>query len=179
MVFGWADVLIALVALQRLSELIYARHNTRALMTRGGRETGAGHYPLFALLHGSWLVALFASTEPSPVPQWPWLVLFGLCQGLRVWVLATLGRYWTTRIITVADAPPVATGPYRYIRHPNYLIVAVEIPALPLGLGLPWVAAVFGVLNVCLLAYRINVENTARAEVNSSAAQQPGNLPIS
>jgi methyltransferase len=170
MVFGWAHGLIGLVAIQRLSELIYSQRNTRALMARGGRETGAGHYPLVALLHGSWLVALFVLVAPSPVPQWPWLMLFALCQGLRLWVLATLGPYWTTRIITVAGARPIATGPYRYIRHPNYLIVAVEIPALPLGLDLPWVAAVFGVMNVRLLAYRINIENTARAELRSSAA---------
>jgi methyltransferase len=163
--FGWAHGLIVLVALQRLGELIHARRNTRALIARGGRETGAGHYPLFALFHGSWLVALFVLTAPSPAPQWPWLALFALCQALRMWVLATLGPYWSTRIITVPNVPPITAGPYRYVRHPNYLIVALEIPALPLGLGLPWVAVVFGVLNVCLLAYRVNVENTARAQL--------------
>ena len=162
MALGWAHLLIALVALQRLAELLHARRNTRALIARGGKETGARHYPLFVFLHGGWLIALFVLTAPNPEPHWGWLALFAACQGLRLWVLATLGPYWTTRIITVAGAPPVATGPYRYVRHPNYLIVALEIPALPLGLGLPMVAAVFGLLNVALLAYRISIEDAAR-----------------
>ena len=162
MALGWAHLLIALVALQRLAELLHARRNTRALIARGGKETGAAHYPLFVLLHGGWLIALFVLTAPNPEPHWGWLALFAACQGLRLWVLATLGPYWTTRIITVAGAPPVATGPYRYVRHPNYLIVALEIPALPLGLGLSVVGAVFGLLNVALLAYRISIEDAAR-----------------
>jgi methyltransferase len=162
MALGWAHLLIALVALQRLAELLHARRNTRALIARGGKETGAAHYPLFVLLHGGWLIALFVLTAPNPEPHWGWLALLAACQGLRLWVLATLGPYWTTRIITVAGAPPVATGPYRYIRHPNYLIVALEIPALPLGLGLSVVGAVFGLLNVALLAYRISIEDAAR-----------------
>jgi len=162
MALGWAHMLIALVALQRLAELLHARRNTRALVARRGKETGAGHYPLFVLLHGGWLVALFVLTAPNPQPHWLWLALFAVCQGLRLWILSTLGPYWTTRIITVAGAPPVATGPFRYVRHPNYLIVALEIPALALGLGLPVVAAVFGALNLALLGYRISVEDAAR-----------------
>ena len=163
MILGWAHALIALVALQRLVELLYARKNTQALLARGAIETGANHYPLMVLLHGGWIIALAVFTEPNPDPQWLWLAVFFLCQGLRAWVLTSLGPYWTTRVITLPGAVPVSTGPYRYIRHPNYVIVALEIPSLPLGLGLPWVALVFGLLNLALLAYRIRIENGARS----------------
>jgi methyltransferase len=165
MSLGWPHALIALVALQRLLELVRARHNTRALLARGGRETGARHYPLFMLLHGGWLAAMFAFAAPDAAPDWPWLALFALCQGLRVWVIVTLGPWWTTRIITVDGAEPVAAGPYRFVRHPNYAIVAVEIVALPLGIGLPAIALVFGLLNVALLAWRIRIEDAARRQL--------------
>lgn len=155
-------MLIGLVALQRLAELVYARRNTKALLAAGAIETGAGHYSLMVLLHGGWLIALAVFTPPNPAPVWGWLLLFLVCQGLRVWVLASLGRYWTTRIITLPGSLPVRSGPYRYVRHPNYLIVAVEIPALPLALGLPLLALVFGLLNCALLAYRIPIEDGAR-----------------
>jgi len=159
---GWAHVLIAAVTLQRLAELAYATRNTRALLAKGGQETGAAHYPLFVLLHGGWLAAMAALTAPNPAPGWFWLTVFAACQALRLWVIATLGPYWTTRIVTLAGAPPVTAGPYRLLRHPNYAIVAVEIPALPLALGMPIVALVFGAANLALLGFRIAIENAAR-----------------
>jgi methyltransferase len=162
MTFGWAHALILLVAIQRVAELLYARHNTRALMARGGVEVGAGHYPLFVLLHGSWLVVLFVATVPNPPVHLPLLLLFLLLQAGRAWVIVSLGPYWTTRIVVVPGAAPVRSGPYRFLRHPNYLIVAVEIPLLPLLLGMPGLAMLFGGLNLALLAYRIHVENAAR-----------------
>jgi methyltransferase len=162
MTFGWAHALILLVAIQRVAELLYARHNTRALMARGGVEVGVGHYPLFVLLHGSWLVVLFVATAPNPPVHLPLLLLFLLLQAGRAWVIVSLGPYWTTRIVVVPGAAPVRSGPYRFLRHPNYLIVAVEIPLLPLLLGMPGLAMLFGGLNLALLAYRIHVENAAR-----------------
>jgi methyltransferase len=165
MILGWPHALIALVALQRLVELARARHNTRALLAQGGREAGAGHYPLFILLHGGWLAAMFALAAPDAAADWPWLALFALCQGLRVWVIVTLGPWWTTRVITLAAAQPVTGGPYRFARHPNYAIVAVEFVALPLGIGLPAIALVFGLLNVALLAWRIRIEDAARRQL--------------
>lgn len=171
MSFGWAHLLIALVAVQRLAELAYARRNTRTLLARGGVETGAGHYPLFVVLQGGWLAAMFVLTEPDPSPQWALLAAFAILQGLRVWVIATLGPYWTTRIIVVPGAVPVAHGPYRWLRHPNYLIVALEVPILPLALGLPWVALVLGGLNAGLLFYRIRVEDRARRGLSPAGAE--------
>ena len=156
---GWAYILIAAVALQRLIELVHAQRNSRALIERGGREVGAEHYPLFIVLHLSWLVAIAALTEPSP-PVVIWLLaLFAVLQVARVWVIASLGPYWTTRIITFDEEPLVRRGPYRLVRHPNYLIVAFEVPVLPLALGLPMVALVFGLLNLALLAHRIRIED--------------------
>jgi methyltransferase len=159
---GWAYVLIGFVAAQRLAELAYAWRNTTALLARGGIETGVGHYPLFVVLQGGWLAAMVLLTEPDPTPRWALLAAFAVLQGLRVWVIVTLGPYWTTRVIVVPGAAPVTEGPYRWLRHPNYLIVALEVPILPLALGMPWVALSFGVLNVGLLFYRIRVEDGAR-----------------
>ena len=161
MSFGWAYLLIGWLVVQRLGELVYARANTRALMARGAQEIGAEHYPLFVLLHTGWLIAMAVLTGPSPPVPWLLLSAFVLVQAARVWVIATLGPYWTTRIITVPDAPLVARGPFRFVRHPNYLVVAIEIPLVPLILGLEWVALLFGAANLALLAYRILVEDRA------------------
>jgi len=161
MSFGWAYVLIGWLVVQRLAELVYAQANTRRLLACGGQEIGAGHYPLFVALHSSWLIAMAVTTAPSPPVPWLLLAVFVLVQAARVWVIATLGPYWTTRIITVPGAPLVARGPFRFVRHPNYLVVAIEIPLVPLILGLEWVALIFGAANLALLAYRIRVEDGA------------------
>ena len=167
MSLGWAHALIVLVALQRLGEVVIDRRNRTALMARGARESGAVQYPVMVALHTAWLVAIFVLTAPNPVPRWFWLGVVALCQAMRVWVVATLGPYWTTRVIVLDGTQPIRTGPYRFLRHPNYLAVAVEVPALPLALGMPAVAAVFGVLNLGMLAWRIRVEDEARRGLDS------------
>lgn len=159
-----AYIVLALVALQRLAELWLASRNTRALLAAGGREHGAGHYPLFILLHGSWLIVLMVAVSSGPDVVWPLLGLFLLLQLARVWVIRTLGRFWTTRVITVVDAPLIKTGPYRWVRHPNYLVVALEVPVLPLAFGLWEIAVVFTVLNLALLGYRIRFEDRVLQE---------------
>jgi methyltransferase len=160
---GWPHLLIALIAIERVAELAYARRNTRALLLRGGRETGAGHYPLFFALHGTWLAALALLARPDAHPEWPLLGAFAVLQLLRLWIIRTLGPYWTTRVIALDGADAVKKGPYRYLRHPNYAVVALEIPVVSLAVGLPWVALVFGCLNILLLLYRMRVEEAARA----------------
>jgi methyltransferase len=154
-----AYIVLALVALQRLAELWLANRNSRALLAAGGVEHGAGHYPLFILLHGSWLVALVVAAGRDTAVVWPLLGLFLVLQLARVWVIRTLGGYWTTRVITVEEAPLITNGPYRWVRHPNYLVVALEIPVLPLAFGLWEIAVVFTVLNLLLLWYRIRFED--------------------
>ncbi|BCP53553.1 membrane protein [Kaistia sp. 32K] len=161
MSLGWAYWLLLAVALQRGVELIRARRNTRALLARGGREVGREHYPVIVALHAAWLATLALLTAPDPPVQWILIAAFALLQLLRLWVLASLGPYWTTRIITIDDAPLRATGPYRFLRHPNYVVVALEIPLLALILDLPVAALVFGVLNLAVLAFRIRIENQA------------------
>jgi methyltransferase len=154
-------VILALVAIQRLAEVVYANHNTKALLARGAVEIGRRHYPLIVLLHASWLVAILVFLPVNATIHWLWFGIFLILQGLRVWVLATLGPYWTTRIITLPGAPLVRKGPFRLIRHPNYTVVAGEIAALPLAFGEWQVAAVFTVLNGLMLAWRIRAEDAA------------------
>ncbi|TQV79228.1 isoprenylcysteine carboxyl methyltransferase family protein [Denitrobaculum tricleocarpae] len=157
------SVLLA-VALARLAELIYARRNTQRLLAEGAREYGAGHYPVIVLLHAAWLASL-AVFIPADTPVVPGLlVLFLLVQILRVWVLASLGRYWTTRIITLPGVALVRRGPYRFIRHPNYLVVVLEIALLPLCFGAWEIAVVFSLLNAAMLFWRIREENLALAD---------------
>lgn len=156
--------LLGFVVLQRLAELALARHNTRRLLAEGGREIGARHYPLFILLHGSWLAALAITVPWSTEPSWGLVAVFLLLQALRVWVVASLGRFWTTRIITLDRAPLVRRGPYRLLRHPNYWIVVGEIAVLPLAFGAWPVALLWSVLNALLLWHRIRIENAALAQ---------------
>ena len=160
-------VIVLLVGLLRISEVVYARRNTRALRARGGIEIGGGHYPLFFLLHGSWLFAIFWVVPSDTAIRWGWLALFFLLQLGRLWVIASLGPYWTTRVITMPGEPLVRRGPYRFLRHPNYLVVAVEIAALPLVFGAWQLSLIFSLLNGALLAWRIRIEDQALASRRS------------
>jgi methyltransferase len=161
-----AFVIIGLVALQRLVEMLYAAHNTRALLARGAVETGRGHYPFIVLLHAGWLVAIVLALPENPTINWSLLGLFVALQAARIWVIASLGPYWTTRIITLPNAPLVRKGPYRFVRHPNYLVVAGEIAIFPLVFGEIWVALIFSILNAAILSWRIRMENQALATRN-------------
>ena len=153
---------VALVALQRLVELGWSRHNEKALLARGGIEIGARHYPLLVLLHTAWLLTILVFA-PRGVVRPMVLGAFVVLQALRLWVIAALGPYWTTRVITLSDAPLVRHGPYRWLRHPNYWIVVGEIALLPVAFGAYAVAVVFSVLNACLLLHRVRIEEAALA----------------
>jgi methyltransferase len=155
-------LLLAYITLQRLVELVIARRNTRALLARGAYEAGAAHYPAMIALHATWLLTLWIfGWNHALVPAY--LALFALLQIGRYWVLRTLGERWTTRIIMTPWAPPVTSGPFRFVRHPNYLIVAFELPTASLALGLLWHALVFGALNLAMIAWRIRSEDAAFA----------------
>ncbi|WP_193370672.1 isoprenylcysteine carboxyl methyltransferase family protein [Pelagibius marinus] len=154
-------IVLLLVAAQRLAELAYARRNTRRLKAEGAYESGAGHYPFLVAVHLLWLVSLAVFVPAEQAPNWALLGVFLLLQGLRVWVLASLGRYWTTRVITLPDAPLVRRGPYRFLRHPNYLVVAGEIAVLPLAFGAWEIAVIFSLANAAVLAWRIRCEERA------------------
>jgi methyltransferase len=158
------QIVLGLVLLQRLAELWFARRNTERLLREGAVEVGADHYPYFVVLHAAWLAALVLLTPDHAEADWGWLAVYGLLQVARLWVMLSLGRFWTTRILTLPGAPLVQRGPYRYLRHPNYLVVAGEIAVLPLVFGHLGIAVVFTVLNGLLLSARIRRENEALAQ---------------
>jgi methyltransferase len=153
-------VILALVTLERLFELWLARRNTHRLLGQGAREHAPGHYPLIVAVHVLWLAALWWLAPPRPIDGF-WLALFVLLELGRLWVLTTLGRRWTTRIIVLPGEPLVRRGPYRFVNHPNYWVVIGEIAVLPLVFGLWQVALVFTLLNAAALAIRIRQENRA------------------
>jgi methyltransferase len=154
--------LVAFLIIQRLVELCFAQLNTRRLRGMGGIEFGAAHYPLIVILHAAWIAGLFILGRDRIVDPF-WLSVFVVLQLGRLWVIASLGRRWTTRVIVLPGASTIARGPYRWLRHPNYLIVALEIAVVPLALGLPVFALIFSAANATLLAHRICIENEALA----------------
>jgi len=167
---SFASIILALVTLQRLGELVLARRNTRELMARGAVEIGASHYPLIVAVHALWLIALWVYGRNQEVNLLA-LAGFVVLQGLRVWILASLGRRWTTRIVVLPDEPLVTSGPYRYFSHPNYAVVIGEIALLPLMLHLPMLALIFSVLNAAVLTIRIRSEARALDELSPWSAR--------
>ena len=161
-----ADYLIlALVTLQRLGELMLAERNTRRLLAQGAHEVGRAHYPFIVAVHAGWLAALWWLAPANPIQAVP-LLLFLALQAARVWVVASLGQRWTTRIIILPGARLVRAGPYRWVKHPNYWVVAGEIALLPLAFGLAGVAIVFTLLNAAVLLVRVREENRALAALS-------------
>ena len=158
----FAVFILLLVTLQRLSELWLAKRNTQWLLDRGGREAAPEHYPYIVALHAAWLIGLWIFAHDRDVAL-HWIGLFIILQALRVWVLATMGPRWTTRIIVLPKAPLVDKGPFRWVSHPNYCVVAAEILVLPLAFGLVWYALIFSILNAIVLTIRIRAENEALA----------------
>ena len=141
-------------------ELPIARANTKRLLSLGGYEVGRGHYPLIVAFHAAWLITLWLLARDRPVST-PLLALFALVECARVWVLMTLGRRWTTRIVVVPGERLIAKGPFRFLNHPNYAVVVAEIALLPLVFGLWRIGAIFTILNAVLLSIRIREENSA------------------
>jgi methyltransferase len=149
--------------LQRVVELVLARRNTVQLRRLGAMEADAEGYPLFVLLHAGWLVTLALFVPASATPVWSLLGLFALLQLGRLWVISSLGRYWTTRIVTLPNAPLVQAGPFRWFRHPNYLLVIAEIAVLPLTFGAVPIAVSFSAVNLILIIRRIRIEESVLA----------------
>ena len=155
-----AIAILGFVTLQRLVELPLARKNTAQLLANGGYEVAPGHYPLIVALHAAWLITLWW-LAPGQSIHLPFLALFALLELGRIWVLRTLGQRWTTRIIVVPGEELVTRGPYRFLHHPNYLIVIGEIAVLPLVFGLVEVSLLFTILNAIILTIRIRAEGRA------------------
>ncbi len=160
--------IVGFIVAQRLAELALATRNTRRLRARGAIEAGAGHYPAIVALHIAWLAAMLLAVAPETPASLPLLAVFVALQAGRIWVIAALGERWTTRVIVLPGAPLVARGPYRWVKHPNYLIVCAEIAVVPLIFGAWWIALVFSVLNLAMIWHRIRVEDAALAEAGKS-----------
>jgi methyltransferase len=164
----WYAGLVGLVAAARLVELSVSRRNVRRLRERGAVEVGSAHYPWMVLVHAAFLIAcpleVFLLDRPWIAPLGAtMLVLLAAAMAARYWVIATLGGRWSTRVLCLPGVPLVRRGPYRFLRHPNYAAVVVEMGALPLVHGAWWTAAVFGIANALVLRERIAVENAALA----------------
>jgi methyltransferase len=162
-----AVVLLGFITLQRLAELIWARSNAARLLAAGGIEYGRDHFPLMIGFHALWLAGLWALGYGQPVRP-VFLGLFVLLQCARLWVLATLGRRWTVRVMVVPGETLISRGPYRLMRHPNYAVVAGEIAVVPLALGMPIYALLFTIFNAAVLTVRIRAENAALATAQPS-----------
>ncbi len=156
---------LAFIIIQRLSELVIAKRNTARLLVKGAYEVGAEHYPLMVAMHSLWIVCLVIFGYDETV-LFGWLAVFAILQVLRVWILGSLGSRWTTRII-ILEEPLVVRGPFKYVSHPNYMLVVAEIIVAPMVLGLVWVAVVFTVLNAAMLWVRIGVEHRALAPLRA------------
>ena len=168
---SFAAVILGLVTLQRIGELVLSRYNTGRLKGRGAIEIGANHYPLVVSVHAAWLIALWIwgrDQDVNLVALSPFLAL----QGFRLWILATLGPRWTTRVIVLPGEPLITSGPYKYFSHPNYAVVVAEIALLPLALHLPLLALIFTGLNAAVLVIRIRIEGRALAAVSGQLARR-------
>lgn len=174
---GAVYLVVALVAAQRLAELGIARRNEARLRASGGIEHGAAHYPFIVALHASWLAALALTVPANRAPDWAPLAAYAALQPLRYWAIASLRGRWTTRIIVMPAMAPSRRGPYRFLRHPNYLVVALEIPLLPLAFGAWRIALGFALVNFALLAWRIRTEGAALAAAVDSAGLDRGIAP--
>lgn len=161
---GAPQVAALLILLQRAAEELYSAHNTRRLLAAGGAEAGRDYYPVVAITHLAWIAAIFLLIPAAAPILWPLLVLYLLLQVVRYWVIATLGRFWTHRIITLEGAPIVRRGPYRYLRHPNYAVTIAETFLLPLVFADAVVAVIFGCVWSAVLYYKVILEDAALAQ---------------
>ena len=164
-------IILSIVIVQRLLELVIAKRNEKNMRAKGAYEVGASHYPLMILLHVSFFISLLVEVTtfnltPSPLFL-VFLILFLCVQGLRVWCLTSLGSFWNTKIIVLPGAHVVTKGPYKYLRHPNYLVVSMEIALLPLMFEAYFTAICFTILNAMMLSVRIPTEERALKEATN------------
>ncbi|MFZ3590926.1 isoprenylcysteine carboxyl methyltransferase family protein [Bacillus sp. DJP31] len=158
-------LVFTLIILQRLCELKVASKNERWMKEKGGYEVGEEHYSLMVLMHSAFFITLLLEVlilDKELTSFWPFLaILFLVTQAMRVWALLSLGKYWNTKIIVLPNTTIVKKGPYKYLRHPNYVIVIVEILLIPLLFQAYWTAAIFSILNAWMLSVRIPLEEKA------------------
>lgn len=152
--------LIGFIVLQRLCELLYAYHNTKKLKARGAIEKGRSHYGFMVTLHGAWIVLIAVSITPDTTINLIYLIIFFALQGMRGWILWSLGSYWTTRLLSIPNHPIITRGPYKFFKHPNYMLVVAEIAVFPLIFNFVFLAIGFSLLNLLILGFRLREENS-------------------
>jgi methyltransferase len=161
-------IFIILIAIQRMFELYIAKQNEKQLKAAGAVEYGESHYSWMVLMHLSFFIVLIIEVvvlERDVSGLWPiWLTLFLIAQSGRIWVIRSLGKHWNTKIIVVPDADVVIKGPYKYFKHPNYIIVATEIIVISLLFNAYYTAVIFSLLNVWMMKVRIPLEEKALKE---------------
>lgn len=174
---------MGLLGVERLVELVLSKRNAAWAFARGGVETGQRHYRVMVVFHSLFLAACVAEVFLMHRPflgGWSGAALGGavVAQGLRYWAISTLGPRWNSRIIVVPDLPPVVAGPYRFLRHPNYVAVVLELACVPLIHGAWWTAVFFSVGNLVLLSVRIRAEEAALGDAYARAfSHRPRFLP--
>jgi methyltransferase len=161
---GPPQIAALIVLVQRGLEELHSARNTRRLLAAGAREAGREYYPVVAVTHLAWIASLFFLIPPDAPVVWPFAILYILLQPVRYWVIGTLGRYWTHRIITLDSAPVVARGPYRFIRHPNYAVTIAETLVLPLAFGAVALGLIITAVWTAVVGYKIVLEDHAIAE---------------
>ena len=160
-IFGLPQMAALLILLQRALEELYSQRNTRRLLEQGAHQVGTEFYPIVAAVHLCWIAGLAVLVPPSAPVHAPLLIAFVVLQGLRYWIIATLGRYWTHRIITLPKAPIVSDGPYRLLRHPNYALTVAETLLLPLAFGQLALGVIFAVMWAAVLKHKAQLEDRA------------------
>ena len=167
---GPPQIAALLILIQRGAEEIHSARNTKTLLARGAREEGASYYPVVAVAHLSWIAGLFFLIPPDAQTIWPLIGLYVVLQVARYWVIATLGPYWTHRIITTDDAPVVSSGAYRFVKHPNYAITVAETLLLPCAFSAVALALIMTAIWVAVVTYKIRLEEAALATRRRLAA---------
>lgn len=162
--FDLPQIAALLLLAQRGLEELYSQRNTRALIAAGAHEIGRSYYPVVATTHLGWIAAIFFLIPPNAELYLPLAILYGLLQMIRYWVIGTLGKYWTHRIFTLDRAPVVRNGPYRFFRHPNYIVTIAETFLLPAVFGSIALGAIMGAVWCAVLAYKIRLEDEALSE---------------
>lgn len=168
--FGLPQMAALLVLIQRGLEEVHSQYNTRVLLRQGASEVGRDYYPVVAATHLGWIAAVALLVPADPPVHLPLLMAYVALQPVRYWIIATLGRYWTHRIITLPGAPVVARGPYRLVRHPNYAVTLTETLVLPLVFGQVALGIIFAVIWAAVLQHKIVLEDRALAERRRQAA---------
>jgi methyltransferase len=158
---GLPQIIAVLVLCQRGAEELYSARNTRALIAAGAKEAGRSYYPVVATTHLAWIAGLFFLIPASATASYMLAAIYILLQGVRYWVIASLGRFWTHRIFTLKDAPITRRGPYRYFRHPNYAVTMAETFLLPAVFGALALGFIMGAVWTAVLAYKIELEDEA------------------